>query len=163
MVSKFLILMMVSAPLMGLKDDPGQSIEMISYSAAPAPFCGRCESLDLTVSADGNLLIELGYWAGRYRDWRVRRARKRITAEQFKAFREILAPFRPIGARELREGSPFCETVLTDQGESSVRWVGGGPDASLKYDWGCDPERWRSLRDALRKAPKIVGVAKEVN
>lgn len=52
-------------------DLPGGGL--ITYETSPGPFCGRCDTLKLTVASDGRVWIEHGWWAGAYSDWTINR------------------------------------------------------------------------------------------
>ena len=136
------------------RSEPG---ELITYETQPAPFCGRCDTIKLEASSDGRVRIERGHWAGRYRDWRIVRKTVRVTPEQFASFREALAPYRPDGELRLNDELP-CKTLNTDQGGASVSWRGGGADAHLAYNRGCDGEARAAMVKALEVAPSSLGL-----
>jgi hypothetical protein len=134
---------------------PGE--ELIAIESSPGPFCGRCETLKLTASSTGQVWIERGYWAGEYSIWQVRRRRVRVTPERFAQLREHLRPHRPQGEL-LLDRPEACSYFEDDAGEVRVEWRGGGGDSRLRYDFGCDGDTRRAMADALRRAPRPLGI-----
>ena len=141
----------VAPPLDGLG-------EAIVYETDSGPFCGRCDSTQLILASDGRIWVEHGYWAGDYRNWRVRRRLVRSTPEAFARFRDRMSPFRPTGVLWLREPGPDCATFLTDGSEVRLRWLGDGADAELWFAYGCDPIRHAALHDAVAEAVAELGL-----
>jgi hypothetical protein len=39
-----------------------------------------------------------------------------------------------------------------------MRWTGGGAESDLSYDFGCDAEEHRAMREALIAAPAALGI-----
>jgi hypothetical protein len=131
--------------------------ELISYETSPGPFCGRCDSIKLTAVSDGRVWIEHGRWYGDYTDWRVARRRVKVSPDQFAQFRQQLVAYRPAGDLAL-DGRESCAAFYTDMSEVTVAWRGGGADASLRFNYGCDPEARAEMAAALAAAPKALGV-----
>lgn len=130
--------------------------ESITYKTSPGPFCGRCDTILIVAGSDGQVRIEEGYWAGRYRDWRTKRRTIRVSTEQFGRFREVLAPYRPAGDLILND-RPACQTLVPDSDEVDVTWR--GDDISrLKFYFGCDVETRSAMAGALREAPSTLGL-----
>jgi hypothetical protein len=123
----------------------------------PGPFCGRCDSVKITVLSDGHVWIEHGYWRGDYRDWTVNRRRERVSVESFALFRERLRAHRPNGELVLR-GKPPCETFWHDVDEVWVEWRDRRRADKLIFNFGCDPETRRGIAEALRAAPDALGI-----
>jgi hypothetical protein len=132
--------------------------ELITYETAPGPFCGRCDSVKFAAASDGRVWIEEGHWAGRYTDWEVTKRRAHLTAAQFARFRQRLLPYRPSEAARV-DGPETCKAFASDSAEIVVVWRGGGPDARLVFDFGCDAETRAAMREALQSAPALLGVA----
>jgi hypothetical protein len=130
--------------------------ELITYESQPGPFCGECETLKLTAASDGRVWIERGHWAGNYEDWRTTVREHQLTPEEFRRFRAALGPYRPSGTRTLDEGA--CASFISDGGGVSIRWRGGGGDAELFYNFGCDPENRREMFRAITHAPAVFGL-----
>jgi hypothetical protein len=134
---------------------PGAAaIERISFQPAPGPFCGRCENTQFTVGADGEVQIETGYWAGRYRDWRRQRTVKHVTAEQFAEFKRRLAPYKP--TQDLLQGEVGCRNYITDNGGAIVEWSDSAERRKRVFDFGCLDDR--AMNDAVRGAPSALGL-----
>lgn len=135
---------------------PAPAGETITYKTSSGPFCGRCDAITIVADSGGRVRIEEGHWAGRYRDWRTKRRTIQVSAEQIVRFRETLAPWRPAG--ELILAGPACQTYVPDADEIDVTWHGGGDDARLHYDFGCDAKARSEMAKALRAAPAALGL-----
>lgn len=124
-------------------------MDRISFEEQPPPFCGRCETTSFIALSDGRVLVERGYWAGDYRNWRTRRRTIDTTPEQYSRFREALAPYKPT-----RDTAPSddCATGLSDQDGVIVRWSEDGTEVYRYFDFGCldDPV----MNEAVRRAPQ---------
>lgn len=131
--------------------------ELIVYETVPGPFCGRCDSMKLTVTADGLVSVERGHWAGRYKDWRVSKQTLRATPAQAALFRSRLAPYRPSGSVHFN-GPPHCKLLTSDLPEVSISWSQPGQMDRLTFDFGCDTNAMTAMREALRDAPTALGV-----
>lgn len=131
--------------------------ERILYETRSGPFCGRCDSLKLTVSQDGQISVERGHWAGHYADWRIRKQSLRVPPEQTALFRQSLAPYRPTGTDRL-DGPPHCATLTDDLPGISVTWYEVEREDHLWFDFACDAETHAAMWTALRDAPALVGV-----
>jgi hypothetical protein len=134
------------------------SDELITMENEPGPFCGRCDNVKITALSDGRVWIEHGYWAGRYRDWRVERRLEHALPENFARFREALRPHRPRGELALQEKPP-CETFWNDVDGARVEWRDANGTDRLILNFGCDPASKRAMADALRAAPNLLGIA----
>ena len=132
----------------------GGVVERISFRPSPPPFCGRCETTAFTVGADGEVRIEKGYWAGSYRDWRIRRTVKHVTAEQFAAFKRRLAAYKPAG--DVLEGERGCQSYLSDNDGVVVEWSGDGEARRRVFDFGCLDDR--AMNETVRGAPSVLGL-----
>jgi hypothetical protein len=131
--------------------------EIITYETVPGPLCGRCDSIKIVALSDGYVWIEAGHWAATYRDWVVQRRRVRVSAERYARFRAQLAPYRPAGELLLDEHSR-CEDFWTDMREVTIAWRGGGADARLRYNFGCDQATKAAMANALSGAPGLLGI-----
>jgi hypothetical protein len=134
------------------------SEELITLENEPGPFCGRCDNVKITALSDGRVWIEHGYWAGRYRDWRVERRLEHVSLESFTRFREALRPHRPSGELVL-QGKPPCETFWNDLDGVRVEWRDGAKSDKLILNFGCDLETKQAMAEALRTAPDALGIA----
>lgn len=133
------------------------SEDRILYATSPGPFCGRCDSLKLTVWPDGRVSVERGHWAGRYTDWRVSRKSLKATPEQAALFRQLLAPYRPAGAVRF-DGPPHCATLTDDLPGVGVTWLEARREDHLEFSFGCDTETRSLVVEVLRGAPALLGV-----
>lgn len=133
---------------------PTQGAERISFQPQPAPFCGRCESTNLVVTADGQLHIEVGHWGGHYRNWKRERSIRQITLAQFEDFKRRLEAYRP--AEDTLRGDAACVNYITDQDGVLVEWSNGEERQTRVFDFGCldDP----AMNEAVRTAPSALGL-----
>ena len=128
---------LVAAALAGCAGAPmaDPAVDRITYETTPPPFCGRCETLKFTASADGVLRVETGHYAGDYRDWRRRHEVRRITPEQFAEFKARLAPYR--GERDIIGGEEGCRDYYSDDAGLRVEWASGSERRVRVFDFGC--------------------------
>ena len=132
---------------------------LITIRSEPGPFCGRCDSVTMTVLSDGRVWIEQGHWAGRYNNWVVERQLERVPVENVVHFRDRLSRFRPHGVLVLTDKPP-CETFWNDVDGVRVEWRDGDQTDKLFYNFGCDPETKRAMTEALKSAPGLLGIPK---
>jgi hypothetical protein len=129
-------------------------VERISLRPQPPPFCGRCETAAVVVSADGRLVIERGHWAGNYRNWKRRREVRQVTPEQFAAFKGILETYKP--SQNTPPGGTACANYISDNDGAIVEWIGGDGRRARVFDFGCLDDR--AMNEAVRSAPKALGL-----
>lgn len=129
--------------------DVPQGMDRIAFEEQPPPFCGRCETTSFIALSDGRVMVEQGYWAGDYRNWRTRQRIIETTPEQYGRFREALAPYKPARSAP----PPDCATGLFDQDGAIVRWFEDGTEVYRYFDFGCldDPESNDAVRRALQE------------
>jgi len=131
--------------------------EVITYETEGGFLCGRCDALKVAVAADGAVWIEQGHWAGDYADWRTQERALHLPPQRIAAFRGALARYRP--ARDLGLDAPeSCATFWSDQPGLRVTWDDGRARVRLVYNYGCDPEARRAMREELERAPLLLGV-----
>lgn len=134
---------------------PPPAAKPLTITYETEPCYGPCPVYAVTVSADGK-----GHFQGRQftafqgdRDFTV-------TPAQFAAFADALAPWRPVGRRDIMGGSPGCPHLITDLPGVKVGWTGGGkPDGALSFDYGCGQTAPTGLPDALGDAPEKLPIA----
>jgi len=128
-----------------------QSAESITYDPEPPPWCGRCETRKVTVSADDTIEIEDGHWAGRYADWRVTRRSVQAELGTYARLKEALAPFRPSVERIPQSDGEFCAGEFwSDSGGVVLTWA--GPEGAVRrwITYGCSTDR--PMNDAVQAA-----------
>ena len=145
------------APVPPVGPLPG-GVELIALENEPGPFCGSCDSIKVTAMSDGRVWIEHGYWAGRYTDWTVERRLKHIPIGNFVKLCDHLSRYRPKGVLALNHKPP-CETFWNDVDGVRVQWRDGTNDDKLFLNFGCDPEAKKSMADALKSAPSLLGIS----
>lgn len=129
---------------------------IVYETASMGPFCGACDSLKLTASEDGRVLVERGRFAEPGRRWRVTKTWARLTPDQFALFRSRLAEFRPTGSLVL-DGPPNCRTWVSDSPEIRVIWREQGRADELTFSFGCDVATRSVMRETLRALPAELG------
>ncbi len=129
-------------------------VERISFRPDAAPFCGRCDSTSFVVAADGELRVDVGHWAGRYRNWVRKRSIRRISPEQFADFKRRLEPYKP--AHDLRRPDEACGSSISDADGLTVEWTHGDERRVRVFDFGCLDDR--VMNDILRGAPAALGL-----
>ena len=145
-----MLLALAALMLTGSADTP--PAETITYATQPAgPMCGQCRTTRLVVTSNGDVRQETGWWKGKYRDWKTATRTWKVTPEQYASFRERLALYRPQGKLSLTR-QPECDDYLPDSGAIDISWRGGGPDADLHYDLGCDPQTRKEMRKDIEGA-----------
>lgn len=137
---------------------PPPANELITYETMPGPFCGRCDTMKFAAASDGRVWVERGHWESSYSDWQVERYEVVRSPAEYAQFRVLIAPYRPPGELTLDDPSPQCSSFMTDLGEVAVTWRGGGTDAYLRYNYGCDPEKRAAMAEVLRSAPSILRI-----
>jgi hypothetical protein len=124
--------------------------ELITFRTESEYLCGPCEGLTFTAASDGRVWVETSAMKGHDGNWKVRRWRADQTPAQFAALRERLRPLRPAANRDLANE---CQPYALDARRIEVTWKGGGPDAILDVDFGCDPSAIAAMRQVLLAAP----------
>lgn len=130
--------------------------ELISVENQPGPFCGRCDSVKVTVLSNGRVWTEHGYWAGRYTDWTIERRLRRVSLATFLRFADRLRPFRPHGQLSLNE-QPQCARLASDFDGAQVQWRDRAGSDKLILDFSCDPQVRQAMAVAIRDAPELLG------
>jgi hypothetical protein len=139
------------------RSPPSPDGQLITLENRPGPFCGRCDNVKIIASSNGRVWIEHGYWLGQYSDWIVERSSRRVPVIAFAQFREKLSPFRPNGTLSLNDRPP-CTELSTDFDGAEVRWLDATGSSRLVYDFSCDPKARETMANAIREAPKLLGL-----
>ena len=115
-------------------------------------FCmGHCDWYRLTVTIDGKARLRVYH-----NDEIVHRKQVRLTQEQYAAFRDRLAPFRPVSDRFLQQPQQ-CDGFATDLGGYRVSWTDEGPPVRLVLNDGCGGKQFVTMRKALAGAAASLG------
>ncbi|WP_370339346.1 hypothetical protein [Parvularcula marina] len=147
----------VSCAYSGSSEPEDPQVGWVSFETRPGPFCGRCDSLKLTVFYDQHVLVEQGYWRGDYEDWQVSNRLVKVSPTALSNFLDRLAPHRPKDILVLREESQ-CESFWTDHPEVFVLWRDAKGYSQLHYNYGCDRELRQQLAEALSSAPRLLEI-----
>ncbi|MDB5699252.1 MAG: hypothetical protein JWN69_2056 [Alphaproteobacteria bacterium] len=142
----------IPRPEGAVRDRP-PALKSISYES------GACSTLcpvyRVTVTADGKGLFEgLRYTAA------LGRHRFAVSPGVFAAFAAQLEPVRPTEALSPYDSRRGCETRTEGLPAVEIGWRGTrGLRQTLLYDFGCNPERNRSLSDQIGQAPSLLPIA----
>lgn len=133
--------------------------ERIVYETRPNN-CVQCVAQTLTVAADGRVTLETrgGTEPLPYRVQTSSRSWQGSPA-QVSAYRAALQPYRPESGRIARDWQ--CELYITHYGAVVVTWRGEGGQASVDYDLGCSGERVDAMREAIERAPTLLGLHRQ--
>jgi hypothetical protein len=71
-------------------------------TVSPPSACKDCETVRLSVSPTGEVLIERGQWDVIHQKWDYRRTPTKTKAQNAAAFIAAMAPDRPLGSRPFR-------------------------------------------------------------
>ena len=124
----------------------------LSIRYETGPCFGRCPSFTVTVNEGGE-----GVFTGTRFTAVTGERRFTATPEQFRDFKQALAPLRPDGEADYRMGSKLCPHAATDQASADVRWTQGSRADHLYYYFGCDMQD-RSKREQLRAAVRALPI-----
>ncbi|MFD2783699.1 hypothetical protein ACFS32_24690 [Novosphingobium pokkalii] len=119
---------------------------------SPPSACKDCETVRLSVSPTGEVLIERGQWDVIHQKWDYRRTPTKTKAQNAAAFIAAMAPDRPLGVKAI-SGNEACTATTGDAGGGvALRWVDGLRDDRLTVSFACAPyagSTWeRHVRDA---------------
>ena len=128
-------------------------VERISFLPETAPFCGRCENTKLIATSEGQLLVEVGHWGGKYRNWQRKRTVRRITSVQFANFKQALEAYKP--KEDVLRGDENCLNYIHDQDGLRVEWAKGEDRRVRIFDFGCLDDR--AMNEAVRASPETLG------
>jgi hypothetical protein len=117
---------------------PQADLDSITYDYQQPPFCGRCETRKVTVTADDSIWIEDGHWAGHYSDWRIRRRTIQGEPGTYARFRDALAPWRVMVDRSPSYEGEGC---ISDDGGAILTWATSSDSVRRSLDHGCPADR----------------------
>jgi hypothetical protein len=120
--------------------------ELISVET-DAGFCmGDCNRFDIRISSNGRGLLRL-----HHNDEVSRFQAFRLTPGAYRAFRDAIAPYRPVGDKLYQEPA-VCDQFATDLGGYHLSWLGGGAPGRLAVNDGCFSKGADAARSAIRAA-----------
>ncbi len=123
-----LVVLVLAGPIAACASTPWPPIpahlERITYRPEGFPFCGRCETKEVTVAEDGRIWVTTGSWARNYDVWREQRRIIHGSPDTYTRFRDALAPYRPT-----------VQLVQQSDGENCVGeyWADGGGGARVTW------------------------------
>ncbi|WP_206241321.1 hypothetical protein [Novosphingobium terrae] len=127
---------------------PGSANAIVTFASTPGTHCGACETLKISVSPGGKVLIERGHFSGGS-DWRYRRYTARVKPEQAAAFSARLTAYRPQG-RQLAA----CTAPAGRDSGVVVEWFEMGRHDQLNVSFACNAQ----IAEAMRSAPDLLGL-----
>lgn len=130
---------------------PQPQVRSMSYATTPCH--GFCPVYTVTVAADG-----AGTFTGTSHTAVSGMRRFTATPAQAARFFARLQPYLPTGEL-LLDDPESCESYATDLPSVDVTWTGAAGSGHLRYDFGCDRDKHRTLADALRAAPEALPIA----
>lgn len=128
---------------------PGSANAIVTFASTPGTQCGACETVKISVSPGGKVLIERGHFNGNNSDWRYRRYPARVAPDRAAAFAARLAAYRPQG-RQLAA----CTAPAGRDSGVIVEWFEMGRHDQLNVTFACDPQ----IAEAMRSAPELLGL-----
>ena len=136
-----------------VRDGP-VAIEADAISYETGPCFGACPVYKVTVRSDGT-----GVFEGRRFTSLLGTRSFRLTAAQYRAFANVLAPLRPARG-SVRYSGDKCRMMATDLPSAEVTWTGRGATRQLYFYFGCDMEKNRAIAERIRKAPERLPIAR---
>lgn len=128
----------------------------IIFANLPGARCGSCETLKISVTSSGQVLMERGYWTGDHSKWSYKRTVAHVGAERAAAFAASLSADRPSGAR-LLDGGIACMAAVQDDG-LAVEWIEAERHDRLTVKYTCPAGRNTPVAERLRRAPDLLGL-----
>ena len=120
-------------------------------TVSPPTACKDCETVRLSVSPTGEVLIERGSWDIVHQKWVYRRTPTKTRGQNADAFIAALAGDRPLGVKAI-SGTEGWTATGDAGGNVALRWVDGMRDDRLTVSFACAPyagSTWeRHVRDA---------------
>ena len=155
---RLLLLLTLAMTVAGCSSIPpvNANSDRVVFETSPPPFCGSCDVLKLTVSREGQVWVEHGYWRGDYRRWRINRRYLRISPERTEAFLRTLERVKPVASTLISQDHPDCSEFFFDQGEIRISWWVSGSETNLIYDEGCNTSDGGRQARILRHAPAVL-------
>lgn len=128
--------------------------ELISV-VTDAGYCmGNCTWFDIKLSSDGRGLLRV-----HHNNEVLRFHAFRLTPDAYRAFRDAVAPYRPVGDNfDLYADPEHCDQFATDLGGYHLSWDGGGPPGRLVVNDGCISKEAEAARTAIRSAVAKLGL-----
>jgi hypothetical protein len=153
MKTAFLTLAAVAAFAAPATARPAQHAAPESITYGTGPCMGGCPIYHVTVRSDGT-----GTFVG-VNFTTVRGTRNfRLTARQYQAFANHLAPIRPARGSINYDTSELCREMATDMPSATVTWNDRRGEQRLNYYYGCDMQRYRELARRLSRAPDLLPI-----
>jgi hypothetical protein len=128
---------------------PGSANAIVTFASTPGTQCGACETVKISVSPGGKVLIERGHFNGNNSDWRYRRYPARVSPDRAAAFTARLAAYRPQGRQ-----MATCSAPAGQDSGVTVEWFEMGRHDQLNVTFACDAQ----VAEAMRSAPELLGL-----
>lgn len=131
-------------------DEPASPNAIVTFASTAGTQCGACETLKISVTPGGKVLIESGRFNGNGSDWRYRRSSAHVAPERAAAFAARLAAWRPHGRQ-----APTCAAPAGRDSGVVVEWFEMGRNDQLNVKFACVDAQTSEM---LRSAPALLGL-----
>lgn len=136
---------------------PATDNATIVFTNVPDANCGACETLKVSVTPSGQVLIEDGHWAGNGRNWVYKRSVAHVAPDRVAAFAASLSSNRPAG-EQLLSGGPTCPGPATEDDGLTIEWIEADRHDLLTFNFRCPARRDSPFAERLRHAPDALGL-----
>lgn len=131
----------------------------IAFTMRPAEHCATCQTVKITVSPTGEVLVERGAWDITQQDWKYEHATSKVKRPKVNAFAANLNFDRPIGNKALT--TPGVDCRLSTREESlTIEWMEYGRHDQLDVTFDCSAGGDTQLAQRLRHMPNVLGLRK---
>ena len=140
---------------------PASSDAVIVFTNTPDARCRACETLKITVTPSGTVLMERGEWLGDHRNWRYKRSVAHVGPARAAQFAASLSGDRPVGDQLLISG-PTCPGPASEDDGLVIEWIDADQHDQLTFNFRCPARRDSPVAERLRRAPDLLGVSQIV-
>jgi hypothetical protein len=137
---------------------PATNHAVIVFANIPGSDCGACETVKISVTPGGQVLIEHSFAAA---DKRYKRQMARVSPARAAAFAARLAAYRSAQAQADADAIA-CPAAPTREDGVMVEWIEAGRDDRFAFAFRCAPRAASPLAEALRRAPDALGLGQLV-
>lgn len=131
-------------------------------TVSPPSECKDCETVRLSVSPTGEVLIERGNWDMIHQKWVYRRTPTKTRPRNANAFIAALDGDRPLGIKAV-SGNAGCTAPESDAGGSvALRWVDGLRDDRLNVSFACAPYAGSTWERHVREAAALLSLSRPI-
>jgi hypothetical protein len=136
---------------------PAATDAVIVFANIPGTQCGACETLKISVTPSGSVLIERGHWDSGHTSWHYERSKAQVGPARAADFAGRVGAYRAAGDQTLA-GGPACPEPVAEDDGLTIEWVAAGQYDQARFNFGCPARRASQLADTLRHAPDVLGL-----